>query len=79
MRLFNLKVHIVLCIAKEKGKTRKYAIRTIINFCLAKRVFILLAVVMFVTGPLTGVLSDRLVSRHGRRRPIMFAGALVLL
>ena len=38
-----------------------------------------LTVVMFITGPLTGVLSDRLVSRHGRRRPIMFAGSIVLM
>ena len=49
------------------------------HICFSVDFHLFLTVVMFITGPLTGVLSDRLVSRHGRRRPIMFAGSIVLL
>ncbi|KAK2152693.1 hypothetical protein LSH36_321g05000 [Paralvinella palmiformis] len=35
-------------------------------------------VLMFITGPLVGMKSDRIVSKYGKRRPIMLASTLLL-
>jgi MFS family permease len=36
------------------------------------------AVLMFISGPLVGMASDRMVSKYGRRRPVILIGTLML-